>query len=62
MKITSRLFLIHALVAGTVHADLVLETETAQLGKQGDGLVSAALQVERDKKEQLLTAHFTPRR
>jgi hypothetical protein len=24
-------------------ADLVLETETAQLGKQGEGLVSAAI-------------------
>ncbi len=30
-------------------ADLVLETETAQLGKKGDMLFSTALQVERDK-------------
>jgi hypothetical protein len=30
-------------------ADLVLETETAQLGKQGEGLFSAATQFERDK-------------
>ncbi len=45
MKVTSLLFLISSLV----RADLVLETETAQLGKQGQGLFSAALQVERDK-------------
>ena len=30
-------------------ADLVLETETAQLGKQGEGLISTAIQFERDK-------------
>jgi hypothetical protein len=32
-----------------INADLVLETETAQLGKQGEGLFSAATQFERDK-------------
>jgi hypothetical protein len=37
------------LTTGLLHADLVLETETAQLGKQGEGLISTALQVERDK-------------
>lgn len=36
------------LTTSLLHADLVLETETAQLGKQGEGLISAALQVERD--------------
>ncbi len=43
--------------AGLLHADLVLETETAELGKQGDGLFSAALQFERDKDGG--TAYFT---
>ena len=31
------------------HADLVLETETAELGKKGHGLVSAGVQFEREK-------------
>ena len=30
-------------------ADLVLETETAELGKKGDSLVSSAIQLEREK-------------
>jgi hypothetical protein len=30
-------------------ADLVLETETAELGKKGDSLVSSAIQLERGK-------------
>ena len=45
------------LTTGLLHADLVLETETAELGKKGDGLISAALQVERDKDGGL--AYFT---
>lgn len=52
MKITSRLFLVLAVVTAStaiLRADLVLETETAQLGKQGHSLISSALQVERDK-------------
>jgi len=43
--------------AGLLHADLVLETETAELGEQGDGLISAALQFEREKDGG--TAYFT---
>ena len=31
------------------HADLVLETETAELGKRGDQLISTAIQYEREK-------------
>lgn len=42
---------------GRLHADLVLETETAELGKKGDSLISAALQVEREKDGGL--AYFT---
>jgi hypothetical protein len=34
------------ITSGHLHADLVLETETAQLGKQGDMLFSTALQAE----------------
>ena len=45
------------LAISRVHADLVLETETAELGKKGDGLFSAALQVERDKDGGM--AYFT---
>lgn len=45
------------LTAGLLHADLVLETETAELGKKGDSLISAAFQVERDKDGGL--AYFT---
>lgn len=45
------------ITAGVLHADLVLETETAELGKQGDGLFSAAIQVERAKDGS--TAYFT---
>jgi hypothetical protein len=37
------------LIAFTARSDLVLETETAQLNKQGGGLTSAALQLDRDK-------------
>ena len=33
----------------TLHADLVLETETAELGKKGDWLISSALQYERER-------------
>lgn len=46
-----------ALYTGAARADLVLETETAELGKQGDCLVSAALQFEREKDGG--TAYFT---
>lgn len=45
------------LTTGLLHADLVLETETAGLGKKGEGLLSAALQVEREKDGG--TAYFT---
>jgi len=45
------------LTTSLLHADLVLETETAELGKQGDGLFSAALQYEHDKDGS--TAWFT---
>jgi hypothetical protein len=38
-----------ALFAGTACADLVLETETAQLGKQGTFATSAGVQIEKDK-------------
>src|SRR5256885_4310702 len=38
-----------ATVPSDLKGDLVLETETAQLGKQGEGLFSAAMQFERDK-------------
>ena len=31
------------LTTGLLHADLVLETETAELGVKGDTLISAAL-------------------
>lgn len=37
------------LLAGAAHADLVLETETAELGAKGDALFSEALQFEREK-------------
>ncbi len=37
------------LTASLLHADLVLETETAELGKKGDSLISTALQFEREK-------------
>jgi len=40
-----------------LHADLVLETETTELGKQGDCLISTALQVERASDGG--TAYFT---
>jgi hypothetical protein len=36
-------------ILAELKASLVLETETAQLGKQGERLFSAALQFERDK-------------
>lgn len=36
-------------LATQAHADLVLETETAQMGKKGEGNVSNAFQVERDR-------------
>ena len=45
------------LTTGLLHADLVLETETAELGVKGDALISAALQVERSKDGGL--AYFT---
>ena len=45
------------LTTGFLHADLVLETETAELGVKGDALISAALQVERSKDGGL--AYFT---
>lgn len=45
------------LTTGLLHADLVLETETAQLDKQGEGLFSAALQVDREKDGG--TAYYT---
>ena len=35
--------------AATAHADLVLETETAELGKKGDMLISTGVQFEREK-------------
>ena len=60
MKTPRLLNLIPALAAVStciVHADLVIETETAELGVKGDSLVSAALQVERDKDGGL--AYFT---
>lgn len=34
---------------GTANADLVLETETAELGKKGDWLFSQAIQVDHEK-------------
>ena len=40
--------LIPSILTG-LKADLVLETETAQLGKQGEGLISVATQFERIK-------------
>ena len=43
--------------SGILHADLVLETETAELGKKGDGLFSMAMQFEREKDGS--TAIFT---
>ncbi|MEO5915253.1 MAG: transporter [Luteolibacter sp.] len=60
MNYLIRLFTItgFALAAtGSLHADLVLETETAELGEKGDSLISAALQFERDKDGG--TAYFT---
>jgi len=45
------------LSSSLLHADLVLETETAELGKKGEGLFSAALQFERMKDGG--TAYFT---
>lgn len=60
MKILSR-YLITAsipfLSASLLYADLVLETETAELGKKGESLFSAALQVEREHDGGL--AYFT---
>lgn len=41
--------LILSQTAFPAHADLVLETETAELGKRGDQLVSTAIQYERQK-------------
>src|SRR4051812_48486826 len=38
-----------AAIPTNLKGDLVLETETAQLGKQGEGLFSEAMQFERDK-------------
>ena len=46
-----------SVLGGAAYADLVLETETAQLGKQGDCLVSTAIQFEREKDG--TTATFT---
>ena len=36
-------------LVGSMHADTVLETETAELGKQGDMLISNSVQFEKDK-------------
>jgi Putative MetA-pathway of phenol degradation len=52
MKKTRLIFIVPALffvAVSSLHADLVLETETAELGKKGDCLVSTALQVQREK-------------
>ena len=60
MTILRHLIIISGSILATsclVRADLVLETETAELGKKGDGLISAAIQVERDKDGGL--AYFT---
>ena len=60
MKITRLPLFVPAcavVTTGLLHADLVLETETAELGVKGDSLISTALQVERSKDGGL--AYFT---
>ena len=47
-RILAALFLGMALTI-PLHADTVLETETAELGKKGEGLFSASVQFEKDK-------------
>ena len=39
-------FALAALIAQTLRADTVLETETAELGKKGEGLISNSIQLE----------------
>lgn len=54
MILTHPSYLLTAISIGSVfavslHADTVLETETAELGKKGEGLVSNSVQFEKDK-------------
>ena len=49
--------LVTACLPTRASADLVLETETAELGKQGDGFISVAMQFERERDGS--TGYFT---
>lgn len=49
IKSNSRHVLLALCLISSAHADLVLETETAELGKKGDFLFSQAIQVDREK-------------
>ncbi len=49
LQSNSRRVLLSMCLISSAHADLVLETETAELGKKGDWLFSQAVQVEWEK-------------